>query len=961
MNRLHLPAAILAALAFAGAIPLYAQKDDAAAFWAAMRASDRAADRQQALAILESARRQFPAREFEITLEMAAAYAQLGQCEKSMEIWQAGHRKGLFYGLLPQIDWLKPFAKFPQFQSILDRDKELREQADRTGAMRYEAVLPAGYSASRKYPLFIVLHAGGDSIDGAKDYWRSAALSRDYLAVFLESGRHRSSKTYTWPSRDPEIRAGVRKLYDEIVAKYPVDTSRVLVGGMSAGGMMSLDVVFHDVIPVTGFVVNCPVVPPDFEPAMAERLQQRGVRGVVITGEQDWGLPRQKEMIEAFTKARVPHLLVVVPGMGHDVPDDFPSRLDAALAELAKPAPSRAQAAEPQPKAARDPLQITYIANDAPPADFTADKWDLKNADVKEYLGRRALSGSAVLKEVSFENGVVEFDFVADHTRSYPGLSFRMQSEGEYERVYFRPHRAGHYSDAIQYVPAFHGVDGWQLYNGDGYTAGVTLPVNEWVHVRIEVMDTQARVFVGGEARPALFIRDLKHGKSRGGLALEGPRRGSTYFSNFTYDATAAPRFDPPRVPEPPLGVIAEWSLSQPFRAILVDPEKTPDAQGLKDIQWQKVHSEPSGLVDIARYVQPFVAGPSAVFAKTTIRSAKDETRKLAFGYSDAVTIFLNGKILFNGSSEYQQRDASFLGIVGLNDSVYLPLRKGDNELTLLVRDSFGGWGLMCRDVSAVYQHPALTELWALPNKLRMPESVAYDAKRNVLYVSNLRNDGKEFVSKLGINGEILALEWVAGLSAPTGVRIHNDRLYVVERPGVAEIDIDAGKIVRRIPIPGAGFINDLSLDGEGVIYVTDSSQNKIYKIAGGQVETWLQGDSMAGANGILVEKDRLLVGTSGDASIKAIELTTKKMTTFVTLDSGSIMDGLVADGSGGYIISDFRGRVYRVQAGGGKTLLLDLTGPRRFCADLEYIPEKGLLVIPSLLDNRIMTYRYRP
>ena len=114
----------------------------------------------------------------------------------------------------------------------------------------------------------------------------------------------------------------------------PVDTGKVLVGGMSAGGMMSLDVVFHNVIPVTGFVVNCPVVPADFEADMADRIRKRGVGGIVIAGEKDWGLSRQKEMIDAFAKAGVRHRLTVIPGMGHTIPDDFPARLDAALREL---------------------------------------------------------------------------------------------------------------------------------------------------------------------------------------------------------------------------------------------------------------------------------------------------------------------------------------------------------------------------------------------------------------------------------------------------------------------------------------------------------------------------------------------------------------------------------------------------------------------------------------------------
>jgi dienelactone hydrolase len=315
-------------------VPPLAQSDDASDFWATMKRADRLSDRKQALQALEAARLQYPGREFETTQEMASVYGELGQYQKSMEIWRAGHEKGLFYGLFPQFDYLKPFLNLPQFQALVDRDRELREQAERAATMRFEMMKPASYSSDRKYPLFLVLHAGNDSIDHARFYWRSQALHESYLVAYIQSARPMSSKSYGWRVNDADMRAGLRKLYNEIVASYPVDTNRVLIGGMSAGAMMSLDVVLHNVLPATGYIVNCPLVPPDFEPAMAERMRQRGVRGVIFTGETDFGRAALEEKLPAFTKAGLKYRFTVVPGIGHEIPDDFPSRLDAALAEV---------------------------------------------------------------------------------------------------------------------------------------------------------------------------------------------------------------------------------------------------------------------------------------------------------------------------------------------------------------------------------------------------------------------------------------------------------------------------------------------------------------------------------------------------------------------------------------------------------------------------------------------------
>lgn len=86
------------------------------------------------------------------------------------------------------------------------------------------------------------------------------------------------------------------------------------------------------------------------------------------------------------------------------------------------------------------------------------------------------------------------------------------------------------------------------------------------------------------------------------------------------------------------------------------------------------------------------------VYARTSIDADRDGVRKLYLGYSDDVSVFLNGKILFRGRSAQNFRDPAFLGIViPENDAVYLPLKKGRNELMLAVSELGGGWGFICR------------------------------------------------------------------------------------------------------------------------------------------------------------------------------------------------------------------------------------------------------------------------
>ncbi len=310
---------------------------DPAAFRVAFRNATQTSDPREAIQRLERTRAAFPEKRDATDLAIARIYAQLGQPERSLRVLQDAQDDGVFFGLLPQMDWLQQLQGQREFQAVLLQDLQLRAQADRESTMLYDVVTPVGYSPKQAYPLFIVLHAGGDDMANARRYWTSEGLGQ-FITVYVQSSRHLTSSSFTWLEGDLMSRAGLRRIYDKVVRRYRVDPRRVLIGGMSAGGMMSLDVVLHDALPVTGFVVNCPVI-PGFGPDLLGDVRRRGIRGVILTGERDFSLAEQKALVEAATRAGVAIHFTVIPGLGHALPADFPARLDAALADLTEPPP----------------------------------------------------------------------------------------------------------------------------------------------------------------------------------------------------------------------------------------------------------------------------------------------------------------------------------------------------------------------------------------------------------------------------------------------------------------------------------------------------------------------------------------------------------------------------------------------------------------------------------------------
>lgn len=343
-------------------------------------------------------------------------------------------------------------------------------------------------------------------------------------------------------------------------------------------------------------------------------------------------------------------------------------------------------------------------------------QWELQgNAKAAEYLGRKTLmldGGAAILSGFEMRDGVVDVDVATPAARGFFGFQFRIARQGaDGEEVYLRQHKSG-LPDALQYTPVLNTGRNWQIYSGPGFTGAVDIPRNEWFHMRLEVTGAQARFYVKDMSKPALVMDDLKSGVQKGLLALID-LTGETHFANFQVRTTP----DAPwqrRLPPMPAGTLTKWSLSPSYDALQRDLERPLTAAEVRSIPWQEVEAESPGFVPINRYREsphPRVTfandpakrldpqeGMAVVYAKTTIVSANDEVRKLNLGYSDDVSVFLNGRILYRGRSAQYFRDPGFLGIMDAeNDAVYLPLRKGENELILAVSELGGGWGFVCR------------------------------------------------------------------------------------------------------------------------------------------------------------------------------------------------------------------------------------------------------------------------
>lgn len=254
-----------------------------------------------------------------------------------------------------------------------------------------------------------------------------------------------------------------------------------------------------------------------------------------------------------------------------------------------------------------------------------------------------------------------------------------------------------------------------------------------------------------------------------------------------------------------------------------------------------------------------------------------------------------------------------------------------------------------------------ISEVWRTDTILQTPESVILDTKRDILYVTNMnleprKKDGNGFISKMDKTGKIIELRWIEGLSSPKGMAIVGDTLFAADVDEVVLMDINKGEIIRKIPIEGAGMLNDIASDNEGNIYFSDTDRNKIHKYSGGKLTEWLNED-LNGPNGLLYDNNRLLVASQGGNDFATFDQTTKKRT--LLTEGVGRGDGIAFTGiTGYYIVTDWEGEIFMINPDNSKVSLLRTKEAGSNTADIEYIKEMNLLLVPTFFKNCIVAYK---
>jgi hypothetical protein len=260
---------------------------------------------------------------------------------------------------------------------------------------------------------------------------------------------------------------------------------------------------------------------------------------------------------------------------------------------------------------------------------------------------------------------------------------------------------------------------------------------------------------------------------------------------------------------------------------------------------------------------------------------------------------------------------------------------------------------------SISFSQHQLVKLWETDTLLHTPESVLPDKTHNILYVSDIdgaadAKDGVGGISKVGLDGKIIDANWVTGLNAPKGLGLYKNTIYVADLDEVDAININTGKIEKKIPVEGAKFLNDIAVDKKGAVYVSDTRLGKVYKIENGKASTLLS--NLKGPNGLYVDGDDLYILDNGSL----LKMNADKSTTKIADGMESSTDGLEKVKDKDFLASCWVGTIYYVNADGSIQKLLDTTAEKSNTADIGFNAEKNIVYVPTFMKNKVVAYQLK-
>lgn len=348
---------------------------------------------------------------------------------------------------------------------------------------------------------------------------------------------------------------------------------------------------------------------------------------------------------------------------------------------------------------------------------FTEKYWSpvSDNVEFTTYKSTKAVkstddkSFNILLKDFEFATGTIEFD-VELKGQGFPGITFHVDkdtvnAETFYLRYFGKPEPLRRTN--MQYAAIVDKVNLWDL--TDDYQAATQLYENGWNHVKLVISENQMRAYVNDMQNVALWVPALEGLTKTGWIGLSGNviYANMVVTPNATEGVPATTGYDPNSNDS---RYLRNWWVTEPvdfpfgkdlMKQIFVSPSVAIDTTLFDSTAvWQPIQADHRAMVNLTKkFGGPERGERKLTWLKTTITSDKLQEKKLNFGFSDEVWIFINGQPLYV--------DKNYYGSPGMkeprgrctieNTTIDIPLQEGENEILIGLTNYFYGWGIIAR------------------------------------------------------------------------------------------------------------------------------------------------------------------------------------------------------------------------------------------------------------------------
>jgi len=300
---------------------------------------------REALSVAKEASDKFPEYDAKTSFWIACLQNRLGDHDEAIQTLQNATKRGVWWPTITLQDSdLDSIRERPEFRTIEEDSRRLQQHAPKIANPELMTRVPTGYSDKRDWPALIVFHARyGERPEVTAEEWASILSIGTILAAPW------SSQVYAADGRcwdDLELaEKDVKWTFKELAARHSLHLHRLVVGGFSQGGALSIYSSLKRLVPSRGFVA---VAPSDWVRPEEKRATDRtdlskpfadfvktsdckGLRGVIMVGDNDPFFPKIKQLYALMVERGLDGRFLIESGLGHQYPRGFETKLRAAV------------------------------------------------------------------------------------------------------------------------------------------------------------------------------------------------------------------------------------------------------------------------------------------------------------------------------------------------------------------------------------------------------------------------------------------------------------------------------------------------------------------------------------------------------------------------------------------------------------------------------------------------------